>query len=173
MPADFSPPARKLLDFYRGEGRTDRGYTFPMVLDWDDDTWEDVHDFIQWVFPNARESAFNPDAPTLTPELIALWASDPVLAENLGLAFDRWLRFVGVERDGAGGFRFEDPTNLGVWDGPNHNWLRITRVLTCLRLLHRKDDAKALSDFLLTVAAPRFDILEDTLRFWRDAAELR
>ena len=86
-----------LVAFYRGEGATDRGYTFDAVLAWGDDRWEDIHDFIQWVFPNDAASAFNATAPRLTPQLAALWTADPVLRDNLDRAFSRWLRFVGVE----------------------------------------------------------------------------
>jgi hypothetical protein len=149
---------------------TDRGHTFDAVLAWGDDVWEDVHDFIQWLFPNDAASAFNATAPRLTPQLAALWVTDQVLRDNLDRAFARWLRFVGVERTAEGGFDFREPTNTAVWAWPNHNWLRITRVLTCLRLLARAADARALGEFLLNVAAPRYGIPEDTLRYWRSAA---
>lgn len=170
MPDDLTRGERALLAFYRGEGRTDRGYTVPMILGWADDVWEYVHDYIQWAFPNDRSSAFNPDAPLLTPNLVKLWAADPVLGENLELLFARWLRFAGLVRYDAGGFLFATPTNLGVWERPNHNWLRVTRVLKCLRLLHRGDDARRLLAFLEGGAVPRFGIDEGTLRYWRGAA---
>lgn len=169
MTADLSETERALLAFYRGEGSTPSGYTFQTVLGWPDAEWEYVHDFIQWMFPNDVPSAFNPDAPLLTPELVKLWAADPQLRDNLEAAFSRWLRFVGVERDNGGNFRFAASPNLGVWGSRNHNWLRITRVLKCLRLLHRGDDAKRLFAFLETVVAPRFWIDATTLHFWRDA----
>jgi len=173
MPQELSRAARTLLAFYRGEGRTNTGYTLHGILGWDDDTWEHLHDFIQWVFPNERRSDFNPDAPTLTPELISLWASDPVLGDNFNLAFARWLRFVGLERTASQGFRFTDgasSVNRSVWAFPNHNWLRITRVLTCLRLLHHADAAEQLGDFLVNEAAPNFGIDDETVQFWRNAA---
>ncbi len=169
MPADLTRTDRALLAFYRGEGRTDHGYTFDGIIAWADDVWEDVHNYIQWMFPNDQRSAFYPEAPILTPAVIKLWSADPTLQEHLGLAFDRWLRFVGVERDGTG-FRFREPTNLEVWGDQNHNWLRITRVLKSLRLLHRGDESRAWFAFLEKTAAPRFGIDEGTLRFWREAA---
>lgn len=172
MTPDLTRGERRLLAFYRGEATTDRGYTIPMILGWADDTWEDVHDFIQWVFPTAQQSMFNPDAPLLTPALVKLWAADPLLAENLELVFARWLRFVGVERDAGGEFHFAARPNPDVWGGRNHNWLRITRVLDCLRTLHRADDARRLGEFLVTAAAPKCGVGEDTLRYWRGAAGL-
>src|SRR5687767_10195375 len=113
VPDDFPQSVRRLLAFYRGPGLTDRGYGFHEVLGWPDDQWERVHDFIQWVFPTTQRSAFHPEAPVLTQEAAALWASDPTLAENLSLAFDRWLGFIGVGRSGRGGFEFAPNPNPG------------------------------------------------------------
>ena len=36
----------------------------------------------------------------------------------------------------------------GVWKYPNHNWLRITRVLTCTRMLGLEDESRAFFAFL-------------------------
>lgn len=169
MADDFPQETRKLLTFYRGVGLTDRGYRFHEVLGWPDDQWEQVHDFIQWVFPTLQRSGFHPEAPVLTPEAAKLWESDPTLAGNFGLAFERWLRFIGVGRDARDGFAFGANPNPGVWEWPNHNWLRMTRVLTCLRLLGRHADATNFGAFLLNVAAPRYNIDEETLGYWRGA----
>lgn len=171
MPAELSRSEQSLLAFYRGEGSTPRGFTFATILAWADDVWEQVHDFIQWVFPNDARSAYNPSAPLLTPELIRIWPTDPVLQSNLGAAFERWLRFAGVDRTGTGGFRFGHSPNRDVWVGPNHNWLRITRVLKCLRLLGRADEARSLLAFFEGDAATRFHIDAGTLGYWRAAVE--
>ncbi|VTT99319.1 opioid growth factor receptor conserved region : Opioid growth factor receptor (OGFr) conserved region OS=Nostoc punctiforme (strain ATCC 29133 / PCC 73102) GN=Npun_F4273 PE=4 SV=1: OGFr_N [Gemmataceae bacterium] len=171
MSTHAKPTDEEFLAFYRGEAHNLRGHSFQAVLDWPDDTWEQVHDFIQWVFPNDKPSAYNPTAPLLTPAIIAGWPSDPLLSANLDAAFARWLRFVSVERDPSGAFCFAESPNLGVWAHPNHNWLRITRVLTCLRLLGRREDARHLLEFLEGVAARRFAISQDTLSHWRAAAK--
>ena len=144
MPTDLSPSDRTLLAFYRGEAHNSSDHSFQAILDWPDDTWEHVHDFIQWVFPTDQRSAFNPNAPVLSPAVIAIWPTDVRLTENHNAAFARWLRFVGVERNASGAFCFAESPNLDVWAHPNHNWLRITRVLASLRLLGCREDATRL-----------------------------
>jgi hypothetical protein len=53
-----------LLDFYRGLGTDTEGRLLTDILAWPDAEFEEVHDFIQWRFP--EPSQYNPDAPLLT-----------------------------------------------------------------------------------------------------------
>jgi hypothetical protein len=57
-----------------------------------------------------------------------------------------------------------------VWTMPNHNWLRITRILRSLTLLGLEREAQALyaclSDFYRT---RRFPIPASTFRYWTGA----
>jgi hypothetical protein len=57
-----------------------------------------------------------------------------------------------------------------VWAFPNHNWLRITRVLRSLWLLGMKKEALAFFERLETFyASRRFPIGNDTFEFWKKA----
>ena len=59
-------------------------------------------------------------------------------------SFERFLSFLGLARDEqriGPGPDFE--RRSGVFTSPNHNWLRITRVLTSLRLLGLEADSQA------------------------------
>jgi len=49
-----------------------------------------------------------------------------------------------------------------VWSIPNHNWLRVTRILRSLRLLGLEDAYRR----------QRFPVPEDTFRFWMEAKGL-
>jgi hypothetical protein len=163
----------QLIDFYRGERTDVEGRRLDEILAWRDGRLEGVHDFIQWLFPLPEPSRFNPGAPLLTPEDVAAFRSDPAMRANLRRSYERILSFLGLAET-APGEVVEGP-NLAnrapdVWDHPNHNWLRITRILRSLRLLGLEAEAQALyrrlEDFH---ARRRFPIGDDTLRYWTDA----
>src|SRR5262249_56637134 len=128
----------RLVDFYRGAGTDTGGRRLAEIWAWGDDDLEAVHDFIQWLFPLPEPSRFNPDAPRLTEADIATFRGDPLLQDHLTRSFERILSFLGLAL-GPDGKVVEGP-NLAarapdVWASPNHNWLRITRILRSLSLL--------------------------------------
>ncbi|MBM4067650.1 MAG: hypothetical protein FJ271_01710 [Planctomycetes bacterium] len=86
----------RLLDFYRGDGTDSVGRSLEQILSWDDDEFESVHDFIQWLFPLPEPSQFNPDAPLLDEGEIAVFRSDPLIRSNLLRSFERMLSFLGL-----------------------------------------------------------------------------
>jgi hypothetical protein len=59
-----------------------------------------------------------------------------------------------------------------VWASPNHNWLRMTRILRCLRLFRLTDQARAFHHRLEALyRSGRFPIPADTFRYWTEAVE--
>lgn len=157
---------RELLAFYGDEeGSNSSGYTLEQVLGWDDEDWEEGHDFVQWLFATDEPSMFNPDAPVLDTITIARFRADPLLRHRLRRAFDRWLSFCGITRTDDG-LAFDNP-NPDVWNRPNHNWLRITRVLRSLNLLGLTDEAQAFFALLTTI---RVRIDPTTWQYWERAA---
>jgi hypothetical protein len=163
----------KLLDFYRGQGTDVQHRRLDDIWQWDDDDWEGVHDFIQWLFPLPEPSQFNPNAPLLTDADIAAFRDDPVLAGNLRKSFERVLSFLGLAKDSAGlvvkgpNFAEREPD---VWSAPNHNWLRITRILRSLSLLGLGEEALVLFAWLEEAyMRRRYPISSDTFRYWSDA----
>ena len=137
---------------------------------------ESVHDYVQWLFPSRRPSQFNPDAPVLTEEVIAAFRADPQLRERLLKSFERMLRFYGFETvEDEDGLAIKRASNwrerFGNWVSPgNHNHLRITRILACLRALGLARYARA---FLEALEAVRKEfpaaISGRTAEFWRSA----
>ena len=131
----------QLVDFYRGKAKDSERRSLEQILAWDDDDLEAIHDFIQWLFPLPEPSQFNADAPLLTPEDIRAFKSDSLLQANLLKSFRRILTFLGLALTEEGQV-VEGPNFAArvpdVWAVPNHNWLRITRVLRSLRLLGRE-----------------------------------
>jgi hypothetical protein len=162
-----------LLDFCRGQGTDTEGRFLKDILAWPDDDFEEVHDFIQWLFPLPDPSQYNPDAPLLTNENIAAFKSDPVLQANLMKSFERILGFLGFSLTGDG--KVVEGDNFlaripDVWAVPNHNWLRITRILRSLMLLGLAAQAQALYERLDAIYTTRkFPITADTFRYWTEA----
>ena len=161
-----------LTEFYNGLGRDSEGRTLADLWAYSDGELESVHDFIQWLFPLRDPSRFNPDAPRLTDADIAAFRDNPEMRRNVRRSFDVLLAFLGLRyQEGrvveAGDF----DSKRRVFGRPNHNWLRITRVLLSLRLLGLDEESLAFFQFLKGLReAPRSAITDETFRFWRDAA---
>ncbi|MGA2705307.1 MAG: opioid growth factor receptor-related protein [Isosphaeraceae bacterium] len=162
----------QLIEFYRGTGSDARGRNLEQIWAYSDNEMEYHHDFIQWLFPLREPSQYNPDAPVLSDEDIRIFRADALLRLNLVRSCERFLSFLGLarheERIGPG-LDFERKS--GVFTSPNHNWLRITRVLTSLRLLGLEADGQAffacLQDLVKNGQA-RVSI--DTMAYWQNAA---
>ncbi|MFO0847600.1 MAG: opioid growth factor receptor-related protein [Gemmataceae bacterium] len=159
----------ELLAFYGDdEGTNSSGYTLDAILNWPDEDWELQHDFIQWLFATDEPSMYNPDAPVLDAATVSQFRPDPLLRHRLRRSFDRWLAFCGIIRTGDG-LAFDNP-NPDVWNRPNHNWLRISRVLRSLNLLGLPDEAQAFFTLLTSIRAK---IDPTTWEYWERAAGQR
>lgn len=185
-----------ILDFYRDECSWDRkkapihpsGYThFEIVRNWSDDKWEFAHDYIQWLFPLKEPSNFNPDAPLLTDEDIVIFKADPELREAVFQSFHRFLKFLGLicrfdqttkkwvtKKIQAGltgiGEEFltkeEVAKKQGLWAEANHNWMRITRCLTSLRLLGHEEASASLFAALCEIYDENNGVTQNTFDYW-------
>jgi len=166
-----------ILDFYAGEKTDDRGRYLSELWNWPDERLEDVHDYIQWMFPLRDRSAFNAQAPVLDAETIAAFRARPELQENLRTSFLRMLRFYGLAMEGGhvtAAPIFAARSSNWLWAN-NHNHLRITRILVSLRLLGLESEAQAFYAFLAALyerekGNARPAITATSFRFWTAAA---
>jgi Opioid growth factor receptor (OGFr) conserved region len=150
------PRGSRLRAFLNGTGSDSRGRTLSYVLALDDTEIEATHDFIQWLFPLPVASAAQPNSPILSAQELSGIAGDDVAVANLKLArarmelfytrSDHWLR----------------------WQ--DHNHLRITRILTSLRLIVGLYEARQFHAVISSrlKAAPGA-INPRSLRFWAQA----
>ena len=173
-------PAENLPDiirFYRDELADQSGRLLSEILSERHEWLEFTHDYIQWLFPLAEASAFNPEAPVLTPAAIAEFRANPALGERLQQAFELMLSFYGLQQEPkpSGEFRvtrsadFEQRARNWLTPG-NHNHLRITRILKSLGLLGLRPQADAFLACLLEISRDHPRIINtNTLSFWRTA----
>ena len=142
----------RLVRFFRG-GANDAGRTHDEILAWDDGRLEQVHDYIQWLFPLQEPSSANLAAPVLDAASISAIRRDPAMQARLRKGFTRMLKFYGFEqREGTivEGRAFGNAAAEWLHPG-DHNHLRITRILRSLRVL---------------------GLEQETLMFWRALEEL-
>jgi hypothetical protein len=179
----------KLVNFYFGYTTPEVGVFAEIVEEWSDDQWEMNHDFIQWLFPLKTPSNFNPDAPILTDEDIDAFnkqgVPNKILQKQLMKAFERFLTFVGLTLNLIDDHREVDPQEVyliekgntwadreWVWKNPNHNWLRITRVIASLRLLRWEEASTAFFECIQKLYNEGYGS-PSSFKYWQDAAEGR
>jgi len=165
-----------LVRFYRGKAPDSAGRTLAEIRAWDHDRLEDVHDYVQWLFPTRTRSAFNPSAPTLDDAQVRAFRDDATLRAELLASLEVMLGFYGfalrdrdgrpvVERSAAWAERSRRWLRPG-----DHNLLRITRILTSLSTLGLAEHAWAFLAALEAVYAERPEAVGPrTIAFWRAA----
>jgi hypothetical protein len=166
----------RIEEFYLGQNTDGCGRTIEEIWAWDDEALESVHDYIQWLFPSKRPSDFNPDAPVLTDAVIDGFHASPELRDRLVKSFRRMLQFYGfraIQRGDAviieRGLNWRE--RFPVWlSAGDHNHLRITRILACLRTLGLSEYALAFVRALGEVRQEFPDaITSRTSEFWHSA----
>lgn len=164
-----------ILDFYRGTGTNGGGWRLDEVLSWSDTELEDVHDFIQWLFPLPEKSMANPWAPVLDKPTITAFHNEGKLQEALRASLVRMLSFYGFsfQSDAIVPAADFDKRSSNWLTPANHNHLRLTRMVRSLRVLGLEEEAQALWRALQSVYASeagRNSISERTYKFWTRAA---
>ena len=163
----------KLLRFYSGEGTDDRDRTIADIWCYSHSELEGVHDYIQWLFPLAERSAFNPAAPLLDAETIQRFQEDDALRRNVERSLGLMLDFYGLALVGNRVVRAKTFAERSRnWLTPqNHNFLRLTRVLKSLSLLGHGERAKQLLACLEEIGRDHQGAIgTTTLTYWRGAA---
>ena len=166
----------KIIAFFRGERPDSEGRYLRDLQQWRDERLEAVHDFIQWMFPLTEPSPVNPHAPVLDADTIAAFRAEDELRQTLRASWLRLLDFYGLQEREQRVERSPDFTAKSRnWLHPgNHNHLRMTRILRCLRLLGLEQEARVFFDCLQSIyelerVKPHPGITERTFSFWKNA----
>ena len=161
-----------LVAFYGGTGSDDRGRRLEEIWRFSHDELEDIHDYIQWLFPLTERSAFNPGAPVLDDATIERFKSDATLRRNIERSLDVMLDFYGFTRDRnriVQSPAFAERSANWLTPG-NHNFLRLTRILKSLTLLGLEERAAQLLECLEAVYASNRQLIgQRAISFWRQA----
>jgi len=166
-----------IIKFYQGEGTDSEGRTLVEVLSFDNGELETNHNYVQWLFPLNHQSAFNPTAPILTHNDIKLFINDSQLREKYLVSLNKMLSFYGITlADDCQEVKmhlsatFSQQKINWVTLG-NHNFLRLTRILTSLNILGFPDHAKAMFEILETIYLENTTAIGTvTWNFWKQAA---
>lgn len=146
-----------LFDFYSGKSPNTDGLYFSDILKMSDEEFEAGHTFIQWLFPTKEPSKFNKDAPLLDKETIDKMFVSPECEGNLWKATIRFMNFL---------------TNTEAnWITPNnHNFLRITRVISSLTQMESEPLAFIIFNLVMYYASLYPEIINtNTIGFWEGA----
>jgi hypothetical protein len=122
---------KSIVDFYSGKTTDTSGRTLREIQAWGYNELENVHDYIQWLFPLPEPSQYNLRAPVLDAKQIAKFQTDPELQAQLLVSFDMMLGFYGFERNNLSitcSNSWEERSRNWLKPG-NHNHLRLTRIL--------------------------------------------
>jgi hypothetical protein len=105
------------IEFIRGR-KTPHGITHEKILNYTDQELEGDHEYIQWIFPLATSSMFNPDAPVINVKELQNYpeASAAILRSS-----EKLTKFWGIHSDPV------DDRRLRLLNG--HNGLRFSRFL--------------------------------------------
>ena len=158
-----------------------QGRSLSEILSWSDSRLEFSHDYIQTLFPLPERSPIDPSAPVIDHATFTAFRSRPELRLCLRLALERICQFYGFRFQGTGehdSLRIEKQSN-GRFEARarnwisrfNHNHLRITRIIRCLRVLGLDEEAKAFFDAVKQVHDEIGRISDRSLMFWTRAKE--
>ena len=158
--------------------------TLEEILSWPDSRLESSHNYIQMLFPLPEGSMFNWDAPVIDLAVMEAFLSRNELRQQLRLSFERMLSFYGFQVSTEFMLPFGSDGNAPAYKiirTPNwrtrfrnwavlfnHNHLRITRILRCLRVLGLQRESTAFFAALESeFENPGIKISENSMRFWR------
>lgn len=179
------PITNRLISFYtHPNGGTDsENRTLSEILRFPDRDLEYHHDYIQWLFPLPEASPFNRSAPRIDQRTAEAFRTRPELRERMRESLARMLDFYGFEATTIAvcGFEIREAPGIDFQRKArfwlcrfNHNHLRITRIIRCLRVLGLEQEAQEFHKALVKAATSgpgdRVLVGLNTLKFWKRAA---
>lgn len=180
-----------LLQFYAGQRQDHKGRSIQDIWRYNESQLEEEHDYIQWLFPLRELGQFfsvmnptssqEPTIPVLTEgDILVLKNADETslfLRARILKSLDVMLHFYGFHYSLEAGrvlirpaANFKDRSNHWL-AAPNHNFLRITRILKCLVLVGLEPYAALFFRALESVHKKRASIVGDSYHYWARAVE--
>lgn len=145
-----------IVGFLEGVTPDNRGRMLSHIHQLSDEQMESTHDYIQWLFPTDQPSQSNYDAPVLSPLDIEDLQQNKKAIDNLKVSAEWFLGFL---------------SRHNYWISKyDHNHLRITRVITSLRILIGDNDADQFrAGILELIKGKEGKIGQKPIQFWMQA----
>jgi hypothetical protein len=151
-PNYFTADELKILAFYNG-GEEPSAPRLNDIKNWFANFSEELetrHDWVQWAFPIDTPSQFNPDAPIVThPEVFSYVRKDELISNIIRMC--SWLG-IYLYKNVEGQYSHNYARIREWYESEDHNNLRVTRLLRCLRLAGMALERDLLMDILNEVA---------------------
>ena len=145
------------LDFLTKGGTDFKGRTLESIWSFTDQQIESTHDFVQIIFPLDKPSQSTFHGNYLDSNELVNKIKDSSIAKENILKSSKWY-FSFLKR------------NIWLWNRKyDHNQLRITRVIECLRLLSSDSEADKFYRNILEIIKDDNKINETSLNFWKNA----
>jgi len=135
------------------------------ILKFTDEELELCHDQIQWMFPLHEESAFARTYPVLTPSVVEACRKSEEVKKSMVLAAERMSSFYGLGIDEP---EIHKRWTKGSFGRPNHNLLRITRIIRSLRFMDLEVEAKMFHMFASKIGIQQ-NLNNRTFDYWDKA----
>jgi len=134
-----------IVEFYKGNAPDIKGRYISDILTYNYEQLENIHDYIQWIFPLNKPSYYNKSAPILTKEEIFELKNDVVVKENIIKLFKLLLDFYGFCFDEENFVITKSknfPERINCWmTAYNHHFQRLTRIMKFFMLMDMEDHA--------------------------------
>ncbi|MDB2489444.1 opioid growth factor receptor-related protein [Gammaproteobacteria bacterium] len=135
-----------------------KGRMIQDIWNYSDEEIENNHDFIQIIFPlNKKSQSVFHGYYLETDDLVQSLKDDEQVKENILKSSEWFLSFL---------------KRHDYWKrGYNHNQLRITRVIECLRLVVGQEEANSFYYSIISISNS-FNLDKSTVKHWRNAIGL-
>ena len=145
-----------LYKFLKNEERDFQGRFLSDIWNFSDDEIEDNHDFIQILFPldKPSEAVYHNIYIKDVNEFLKI-KNDEIIKKNIIKSKDWFIKFL--------------KRNDQWKSDSDHNQLRITRIIECLRLLISDEEADSFYSLILSMVGEKTEINEITLDYWSKA----
>jgi hypothetical protein len=155
---------KPIIHFLRGIGPDYKGRFYSDMAKSNDGEMEECHDQIQWMFPIHEGSRFAMVCPIVDQELVDKAMEFPSVQYNINAAAIRMSDFFGIGK-------YTDKSKQINWcNENNHNLLRITRIIRCLRIFRLESQADNFHRNVVRVLE-EFPIIGDTKSYWDKALQ--
>lgn len=154
-----------IYKFLSGEEPDKYGRNIKEIWGYDNKLLEKSHNYIQRLFPTTEESIFE-KAPVVDLKTDKKYINNPKIKENMIKSFKLMLNFYGFEYNDD---KIIDKQEQKHWISKgNHNYLRITRIITSLKIFGLEKEAILFYEELLNLSHTE-KIDEKSLKYWENA----